>query len=105
MSSRHLAPNGTFCPRPARENLFARFARFAVTYAASRLQGQRFLQAAGIFSIIEWRGPFNLSDVGPGTIRGLAGIHRTDHLQLSRDLPAMRDKEFVNICATTKVPD
>lgn len=83
--------------RRAREqqNLFA---RLPTTYAASRLQGQRLLQRAGtLSSVVEWRVLWDLHEAGPMTIGDLAEIQRTDHSQLSRALPAMRDKGFVTM--------
>lgn len=75
-----------------RRNLFT---RLPPVYAASRLQGQRLLQGAGGLSIVEWRVLWDLFEAGPMSIRDLAEIQRTDHSQLSRALPAMRDKGLV----------
>ncbi|TNJ44470.1 MarR family winged helix-turn-helix transcriptional regulator [Phaeobacter sp. B1627] len=73
------------------------FSRLPATYAASRLQGQRILQRASGLSIVEWRVLWDLSEAGPMTIRDLAEIQRIDHSQLSRALPAMRDKGYVTM--------
>ncbi|SEL20890.1 MarR family winged helix-turn-helix transcriptional regulator [Pacificibacter marinus] len=73
------------------------FSRLPATYAASRLQGQRILQKASGLSIVEWRVLWDLSEAGPMTIRDLAEIQRIDHSQLSRALPAMRDKGYVTM--------
>ena len=82
--------------RRAREenNLFS---GLPATYAASRLQGQRILQRASGLSIVEWRVLWDLSEAGPMTIRDLADVQRIDHSQLSRALPAMRDKGYVTM--------
>ncbi|MFK7860859.1 MAG: MarR family winged helix-turn-helix transcriptional regulator [Granulosicoccus sp.] len=82
--------------RRARERLNI-FSRLPATYAVSRLQGQRLLQHAGPLSILEWRVLWDLHECGSMTIRDLAEIHRTDHSQLSRALPAMRDKGYVTM--------
>ncbi len=64
-------------------------------YAASRLQGQRLLRAAGGLSIVEWRVLWDLVEAGPMTIGDMAEIQRIDPSQLSRALPGMRKKGFV----------
>ncbi len=73
------------------------FSRLPATYAASRTQGQRFLQHAGGLSIVEWRVLWNLTEAGPMSIRDMAEIQRTDHSLLSRALPEMRRKGFVTM--------
>jgi DNA-binding MarR family transcriptional regulator len=73
------------------------FSRLPAVYAASRLQGQRILLAAGGLSIVEWRVLWDLVEAGPMTIREMAEIQRIDHSQLSRALPAMRTKGFVDM--------
>ncbi|MEQ6203970.1 MarR family transcriptional regulator [Sulfitobacter sp. HNIBRBA2951] len=78
------------------------FSRLPATYAASRLQGQRLLQQANGLSIVEWRVLWDLSEAGPMTIRDLAEIQRIDHSQLSRALPAMRDKGYVTMARNGK---
>lgn len=77
-----------------RENLIYRLPR---TYAASRLQGEKLLQHTGNLSILEWRVLWDLVEAGPMTIRDLADIQRSDPSQLSRALPAIRDKGFVTM--------
>ena len=78
----------------ADQNLFA---RLPATYAASRMQGRRFLQAAGGLSIVEWRVLWDLCEAGPMSIRDMAEIQRTDHSLLSRALPEMRKKGLVTM--------
>ena len=73
------------------------FARLPSIYAASRTQGQKFLKFAGGLSIVEWRTLWDLSVVGPLTIRELAAIQRADHSLLSRALPEMRKKGYVSM--------
>lgn len=73
------------------------FARMPAAYSASRQQGQRLLQASAGLSIVEWRVLWDLVEAGPLTIREMAMLQRVDHSQLSRALPAMRDKGFVEM--------
>ncbi|PUB11818.1 MarR family winged helix-turn-helix transcriptional regulator [Yoonia sediminilitoris] len=73
------------------------FVRLPAAYAASRVQGRRFLQHGGDLSIVEWRTLWDLHEAGPMTIRDLANIQRTDHSLLSRALPQMRDKGYVTM--------
>ncbi|MCT4371837.1 winged helix-turn-helix transcriptional regulator [Yangia mangrovi] len=82
--------------RQAREdhNLFS---RLPAIYAASRSQGQQFLQRGGELSIVEWRTLWDLHEVGPMTIRDLAATQRADHSLLSRALPEMRRKGYVTM--------
>lgn len=82
--------------RQARED-FNIFSRLPAVYAASRSQGQKFLQKGGGLSIVEWRTLWDLHEVGPMTIRDLATIQRADHSLLSRALPEMRRKGFVTM--------
>ncbi|MEN8833570.1 MAG: MarR family transcriptional regulator [Pacificibacter sp.] len=77
-----------------RKNLFS---RMPATYNASRLQAQRIMRHAGGLSIVEWRVLWDLFEAGPMTIRDLAELQRTDHSLLSRALPAMRLKGFVEM--------
>jgi len=71
------------------------FARLTSVYAASRTQGQNLLQKGGGLSILEWRVLWDLSEVGPMTIRDLASTQRADHSLLSRALPDMQRKGYV----------
>ncbi|WP_172292801.1 MarR family winged helix-turn-helix transcriptional regulator [Pseudoruegeria sp. HB172150] len=71
------------------------FSRLPAVYAASRVQGQRFLQFGGGLSIVEWRTLWDLCDAGPMTIRDLAAIQQSDHSLLSRALPEMHRKGYV----------
>ncbi|MCO6381401.1 MarR family winged helix-turn-helix transcriptional regulator [Oceanicola sp. 502str15] len=73
------------------------FSRLPAVYAASRRQGQRFLQIGGGISIVEWRTLWDLHEAGPMTIRDLSSIQRSDHSLLSRALPDMRDKGYVTM--------
>lgn len=73
------------------------FARLAGIYAASRTQGQRFLQKGGGLSIVEWRTVWDLAEAGPLSIRDLSYLQRADHSLLSRALPAMRKKGLVDM--------
>ncbi len=82
--------------RQARED-FNIFSRLPAIYAASRVQGLNLLQKGGGISILEWRVLWDLSEVGPMTIRDLAAIQRADHSLLSRALPKMKDKGFVKM--------
>ncbi len=77
------------------------FARLTATYAASRKQGQNILRKAAGLSIVEWRVLWDLSEIGPVTVRELADIQRTDHSQLSRALPEMRHKGYVTMRKNT----
>ncbi|MEO9902935.1 MarR family winged helix-turn-helix transcriptional regulator [Nisaea sp.] len=82
--------------RQAREG-FNLFAHLPTVYAASRTQGQKFLQHGGGLSIVEWRTLWDLHEVGPMSIRDLSAIQRTDHSLLSRALPEMRRKGYVTM--------
>ncbi|MBE9639977.1 MarR family winged helix-turn-helix transcriptional regulator [Salipiger mangrovisoli] len=82
--------------RQARED-YNLFSRLPAIYAASRMQGQQFLQHGGGLSIVEWRTLWDLHEVGPMTIRDLATIQRADHSLLSRALPDMRRKGYVTM--------
>ncbi len=82
--------------RQAREG-YNVFSRLPVVYAASRSQGQQFLQRGGGLSIVEWRTLWDLHEVGPMTIRDLSAIQRADHSLLSRALPAMARKGYVTM--------
>jgi DNA-binding MarR family transcriptional regulator len=73
------------------------FARLASIYAASRKQAQDLLQKGGGISIVEWRTLWDLHEVGPMTINDLSSTQRTDHSQLSRALPKLRDKGLVSM--------
>jgi DNA-binding MarR family transcriptional regulator len=87
--------------RQARED-YNLFSRLPAVYAASRSQGQKFLQKGGGLSIVEWRTLWDLHEVGPMTIRDLATIQRADHSLLSRALPEMRRKGFVTMRRDTE---
>ncbi|WP_168223033.1 MarR family winged helix-turn-helix transcriptional regulator [Oceanicola sp. D3] len=78
------------------------FSRLPAVYAASRKQGQRFLQIGGGISIVEWRVLWDLCEAGPMTIRDLAAIQRADHSLLSRALPEMKRKGLVNMARATQ---
>ncbi|MEO0380579.1 MAG: MarR family transcriptional regulator [Pseudomonadota bacterium] len=82
--------------RIARED-FNIFARLPSVYAASRTQGQHLLQKGGGLSVMEWRVLWDLFEVGPMTIRELAMTQRADHSLLSRALPEMRRKGYVEM--------
>ena len=82
--------------RQAREDLNV-FSRLPSVYAASRKQGQHLLQIGGGLSIMEWRVLWDLHEVGPMTIRDLAKVQRADHSLLSRALPDMRRKGYVEM--------
>ncbi|PJE28579.1 DNA-binding transcriptional regulator, MarR family [Pseudooceanicola antarcticus] len=74
------------------------FSRLPAVYAASRTQGRKFLDfAGGGLSIVEWRTLWDLVEAGPMTIRDIAAIQRADHSLLSRALPEMRKKGFVEM--------
>lgn len=73
------------------------FSRLPAVYAASRTQGQRLLQKGGGLSIVEWRVLWDLNEVGPASIRDIAKIQRIDHSLLSRALPEMKRKGFVEM--------
>jgi DNA-binding MarR family transcriptional regulator len=94
VKQRSIQQNDRIARRRMREeqNLIS---RMPAVYAASRLQGQRLLQAAGGLSIVEWRVLWDLAEAGPMTIGEMAQIQRIDHSQLSRALPNMRAKGFV----------
>ena len=78
------------------------FARLASIYAASRKQAQDLLQKGGGISIVEWRTLWDLHEVGPMTISDLSSTQRTDHSQLSRALPKLRDKGLVSMHQATQ---
>lgn len=82
--------------RRAREQ-FNVFSRLPAVYAASRTQGQNLLQAAGGLTILEWRVLWDLHESGPMSIRDLAMVQRADHSLLSRALPDMRRRGFVEM--------
>ena len=82
--------------RQTRED-FNVFSRLPAIYAASRTQGQHLLKEGGGLSIVEWRVLWDLTEVGPMTIRDLAAIQRADHSLLSRALPEMKRKGFVEM--------
>lgn len=82
--------------RRARED-FNIFARLPAVYAASRKQGQQMLQVGGGLSIVEWRVLWDLAEVGPMTIRDLAATQRADHSLLSRALPDIKRKGYVEM--------
>lgn len=73
------------------------FTRLPAASSASRSQAQRCLQYGGGLSIVEWRTLWDLAEAGPMTIRDLASIQRTDHSLLSRALPEMRKKAYVEM--------
>lgn len=73
------------------------FSRLPATYSASRTQGQRFLQHGGGLSIVEWRTLWDLVEAGPMSIRDLSEIQRIDHSLLSRALPEMKRKGYVEM--------
>lgn len=73
------------------------FSRLPAVYAASRTQGRKFLDLAGGLSIVEWRTLWDLVEAGPMTIRDLAAIQRADHSLLSRALPDIRAKGYVDM--------
>lgn len=74
------------------ENLFGRLQAAAT---ASRSQAQRLLLSAGGLSITQWRILWDLQEAGPLSVQDMATIQRTDHSLVSRALPAMRDKGYV----------
>lgn len=96
-----MADKGKLSPEAIRERRAHEelnvFSRLPAVYAASRKQGQQFLQRGGGISIVEWRTLWDLCEAGPMTIRDLAAIQRADHSLLSRALPDMRDKGFVTM--------
>lgn len=73
------------------------FSRLPSVYAATRVQAQRLLQAAGGLSIVEWRVLWDLAEAGPMTISEMAELQRVDHSQLSRALPSIRKKGYVKM--------
>ncbi len=94
---KHSAEHLERLHRRHRSETFNIFARLPAVYAASRVQGQRFLQRGGGLSIVEWRTLWDLHEVGPLTIRELAHIQRADHSLLSRALPDMKRKGYVTM--------
>ncbi|MEP5729352.1 MAG: winged helix DNA-binding protein [Sulfitobacter sp.] len=73
------------------------FVRLASIYAAARKQAQDLLQNGGGISTVEWRTLWDLHEVGPMTISDLASTQRSDHSQLSRAMPQMREKGLVSM--------
>lgn len=71
------------------------FSRLPTIYAASRAQGQKLLQIGGGISILEWRTLWDLYEAGPASIRDLASTQKMDHSLLSRALPDMKRKGYV----------
>ncbi len=71
------------------------FGRLQAAATASRTQAQRLLLSAGGLSITQWRILWDLHEAGPLSVQDMASIQRTDHSLVSRALPAMRDKGYV----------
>ena len=71
------------------------FSHLQAAATASRGQAQRLLQSAGGLSITQWRILWDLQEAGPLSVQDMAFIQRTDHSLISRALPAMRDKGYV----------
>ncbi|WP_407493702.1 MarR family winged helix-turn-helix transcriptional regulator [Pseudooceanicola sp. MF1-13] len=82
--------------RQTREDLNL-FSRLPAVYSSSRKQGQQLLQLGGGLSIVEWRTLWDLHEAGPMTIRDLSALQRTDHSLLSRALPEMKRKGYVQM--------
>lgn len=81
------------------ENLFGRLQAAAT---ASRSQAQRLLLSAGGLSITQWRILWDLKEAGPLSVQDMASIQRTDHSLVSRALPTMREKGYVEIVPNTE---
>ncbi|MEJ6389563.1 MarR family winged helix-turn-helix transcriptional regulator [Gymnodinialimonas ulvae] len=77
------------------------FGRLQATASASRRQSQRLLAQAGGLSIAEWRILWDLCEAGPLSVQDMAQIQRTDHALISRALPGMREKGFVQVLSHT----
>jgi DNA-binding MarR family transcriptional regulator len=75
-------------------NLFGRVQAAAM---ASRRQSQRLLERAAGLSITEWRILWDLSEAGPLSVQDMAQIQRADHSLISRALPGMREKGYVEV--------
>ena len=96
MSNRKSRDEERIRARQSRED-YNVFSRLPAVYAASRRQGQRFLEIGGGLSILEWRTLWDLHEVGAMTIRDLAAIQRTDHSLISRALPSMVKKGYITM--------
>ena len=75
-------------------NLFGRIQAAAM---ASRVQGKKFLDAAGGLSIPEWRILWDLHEAGPLSMQDMATIQRADHSLISRAMTGMRQKGYVTV--------
>lgn len=73
------------------------FSRLPVVFAASRAQYQKLMRYAGDLSITEWRTLWDLNEVGSLSVAELALLQHTDHSQVSRNLPAMRNKGWITM--------
>ncbi|OAN76443.1 hypothetical protein A8B78_02885 [Jannaschia sp. EhC01] len=71
------------------------FGRMSAAVIASRGQAQRLLKSSAGLSITEWRVLWDLSEAGPLSIQDMASIQRTDHSLISRALPKMIEKGWV----------
>lgn len=73
-------------------NLFGRLQTAALS---SRKQAQQLLKAAGVLSITEWRVLWDLAEAGPLSVTQMATIQHADHALISRTIPAMISKGYV----------
>lgn len=80
------------------------FGRLSAVSLASRGQAQRMLKSSGDLSITEWRVIWDLAEAGPLTVTEMAAIQRTDHALISRAVPGMVRKGYVqtSICETDR---
>lgn len=74
------------------KNLFGRLSASAI---ASRSQAQRLLASVGALSITQWRILWDLHEAGPLSVQDMASIQGTDHSLISRALPTMRERGYV----------
>lgn len=79
-------------------NLFGRLQSAAMT---TRRQSQRILAQAGELTITEWRILWDLSEAGPLSVQDMAQIQRSDHSLISRALPGMREKGYVQVMSNS----
>lgn len=73
------------------------FGRMQAAAMAARRQSQRILAQAGDLSITEWRILWDLTEASPLSVQDMAQIQRSDHSLISRALPGMREKGYVEV--------
>ncbi|KEJ90053.1 MarR family winged helix-turn-helix transcriptional regulator [Sulfitobacter donghicola] len=77
------------------------FSRLSAATANSRAHAHKCLKTSGSLSVVEWRVLWDLNEAGPLTVRDIAAIQRCDHSLVSRALPQMQAKGFVDLSQDT----